>query len=98
MKNGWKMTDNLRILLFEALRRWIIWGDNKSLTEAWTGLGCKTTYKSALNAGLMEWVYGPPKTGTMGWLKLTPKGVDVLRGMLHTKLIRNFELNFPKEY
>lgn len=72
------MKSNSLDCLLEAYRRWIndIGGSNPNtpLGEKWLGLGTKTTYKSALDDGVMQWVYGTPHPRTMGWLKLTTTG------------------------
>ena len=68
-------------LLVEALRRYGRFGEGKSLTEAWTGLGSKTTYKPVLDKGYMEFIheYHPR---CIGWLRLTEKGARIVQAWL----------------
>ena len=73
------MSKKLKSLLFEAYRR----NDKvdahekgKPLTQRWLGLGTAAAYRSAVDAGLMQFHDGyipPPRC--MGWLCLTDKGV-----------------------
>jgi len=80
------MTTKVRDLLNEAIRRWLLFGDGKSLETSWTGLGYPSEYKPVIEAGLMEWIR-PPKKRCMGWLRLTSKGTEVVRQILRVKLI-----------
>lgn len=69
--------------LREALRRWLVFyvvgGEHdKPLHKAWLGLGYKTDYKAAVDAGLMEWVHGEPQPRCEGWLRLTPTGCAIV--------------------
>lgn len=76
-------------LLLEALRRWLYsvhvendhFEERRGLRNAWTGLGTRTLYKPVLDAGLMEFNsrYAPR---TIGWLRLTDKGVEIVKGWL----------------
>jgi hypothetical protein len=76
-------------LLFEAYRRNDM-GDahemSKPLHQRWLGLGTKTTYAAALQAGVMTWINGrePPKR-CKGWLVLTEKGVAMFNAHAHAE-------------
>ena len=65
---------NINDALQEAIRRLDQFHPNEDPLKAWSGLGFKTEYQAALNAGLMEWVY-TPHPRCMGWLRLTSKGL-----------------------
>lgn len=64
--------------LVEALRRYTRNHDGEELTEAWTGLGNKTSYRGSLRDGYMTWVHGTPTPGTIGWLRLTNSGAKIV--------------------
>lgn len=65
-------------------------GSNQPLEKRWLGLGTRTTYKSALDAGLMKFESDyPPRC--MGWLRLTEKGIALFRE-LEPELKRRWEL------
>ena len=71
-----------RDLMLEAIRRLEQFHPNEDPLAAWSGLGTRTDYKPALDAGLMEWASAPAPR-CMGWLRLTEKGlaeVDQIRG------------------
>jgi hypothetical protein len=64
--------------LVEALRRRQRFNDlNKSVTDQWTGLGCKGEYKQAVEAGYMK-VATSLNPGHQTWWKLTEKGARVV--------------------
>ena len=73
------MNRNLRSQMFEAYRRAHMgdsWEKAKPLGQKWIGLGTRSAYKEALDGGYM--VFHDGKTPEcMGWLVLTPKGVDL---------------------
>lgn len=75
------MTQKQLDLMLEAYRRWVVLGHNeqKPLRERWLGLGTESNYRPVLTAGLMQWVEEKPTPRTMGWLKLTEKGEDIIR-------------------
>ena len=78
-----KLTRPLKRILFEAYRRSKLFNNSKrskSILQQWLGLGSKSAYKSALNAGLMRWWNDklPPKYCT-GWLCLTEKGLGAMQ-------------------
>jgi hypothetical protein len=74
-------------LLCEAARRYLCFNpENRPLTEAWTGLGSMTTYRTVLDAGLMTWVDSAPTARCGGWLKLTPQGANAVRQMIRAQL------------
>lgn len=79
------MSKSLKHILEEAIQRWLDFGSCQSLEKAWTGLGFYTDYKIAITAGYMQFVK-PTRKGTMGWLRLTPLGVEAVRQMLRDKL------------
>jgi hypothetical protein len=90
------MTRKAEMYLHEALRRWLNWGENKPFDLAWTGLGTKNQYKELLDEGLMQWVNDEaPAPYCSGWLHLTPYGVEQLRKLLWSKLIKDYELRLP---
>ena len=71
-------------LLCEALRRHTqinLQRGNKPLTEAWLGLGAFSTYKPALKAGFMTYVFGP-HPGFITWWKLTGEGAKIVQSWL----------------
>ena len=68
-------------LLLEALRRYINWHQGEPLTEAWTGLGSYTTYKPAVDAGLMTYAT-KPNPGYTTWWRLTDKGATYVQAWL----------------
>jgi len=78
MSKPTKLTSKQRALLQGAMRRYTVFHPGESLTEAWTGLGSRTTYKPVLNAGLMEWVR-EPKPRCTGWLRLTEAGATIVQ-------------------
>ena len=49
---------------------------NKPLKSRWLGLGTKTEYGPAIDAGLMQFVHTPQKRCN-GWLNLTDEGVEL---------------------
>lgn len=71
------------LLLLEAYRRWITFGDrtfDKSIGDKWLGLGTESEYRSVIKDGYMVWHDGiTPKPRIGGWLKLTIKGEEVIR-------------------
>lgn len=71
------------LILLEAYRRWITFGDrppDKSLGDKWLGLGTEAEYRSIIEDGYMVWVnYEAPSPRIMGWLKLTSKGEEIIR-------------------
>ena len=75
-----RLTISQHRLLVAALRRhtrFNLTDLKKPLTEAWTGLGSKTTYRSVLEAGLMTYATTPnPRYST--WWKLTPSGAVII--------------------
>lgn len=62
-------------LLIEAIRRLDLFHPDKDPLEAWSGLGFRTDYRPVIAVNLMEWVDGAPAPRTMGWLRLTEKGL-----------------------
>jgi len=85
--NETKLTRRQRSLLREAMRRYIHFYSGWELTEAWTGLGYYTTYKSVLSTdlmgtSLMEWVHGKPRFRCAGWLRLTEAGAAIVQAWL----------------
>lgn len=66
--------------LHESLRRYTRFHSDKPLTDpsAWTGLGFKSDYRAAINAGLMQFIH-PYRPRCMGWLKLTDKGAAIVQ-------------------
>lgn len=67
--------------LIEAYRRWICFDEKetKPLGERWLGLGTPASYREAVKSGYMAWTGGEPRPSVMGWLKLTPKGEEIMR-------------------
>jgi len=84
-------------LLLEALRRYVTFHQGELLTEAWTGLGSYSAYKSVVDSGLMTYVH-KPRPGTTQWWKLTPTGAEIVQGWLDEQRamppspLYNFEL------
>lgn len=77
----------VRRALEEAARRWKLRrnGDHsggQTLETAWTGLGNRTAYGEAIEAGYMEWACGEPAFRCMGWLRLTAKGAGYVECLL----------------
>ncbi len=73
-------------LITEALRRWRLRSDGdhtggQALTTAWTGLGSATTYKPAVDAGLMECATSP-NPGYMTWWRLTEAGAKAVQALI----------------
>jgi len=66
-------------VLAEALRRRCRFNgnDKQSILKQWTGLGCATEYKQAVQGGYMEHAQ-KPNPGAMCWWKLTPKGAAIV--------------------
>lgn len=83
---GVKLTKRNISLLLEARRRYVNFAirDNKSIADAWLGLGMASTYAPAVKSGIMEsvGVYAPR---CLGWFKLTPLGVKVFAAWLATE-------------
>ena len=70
-------------LLCEALRRhtrFNLHGTDlrKPLTEAWTGLGSYSEYRTVLDAGLMTYATRP-NPGYITWWKLTESGAKIVQ-------------------
>lgn len=82
MSKSTKLTSRQESLLQEALRRHIHFYSGWELTDAWTGLGCRTAYKPVLSAGLMTWVHDEPRFRCMGWLRLTESGAEIVQAWL----------------
>ena len=75
----YKLTIRQHRLLVEALRRWVAFQRRRrSLERAWLGLGTYTTYKPALEGGLMDYATSP-NPGHITWWKLTPLGIAILK-------------------
>jgi len=79
--------------MFEAFRRNDMADSverRKPLSQRWVGLGSSTAYRPVLETGLMAFHDGKtPPRGCMGWLVLTPKGVELyaeLAPELHRRL------------
>lgn len=92
MSKSTKLTRRQESLLREALRRYIHFYSGWELTDAWTGLGNRSTYKPVLEAGLMEWcATGGPKPRCTGWLRLTETGAVIVQAWLDemTKEVTN---------
>ncbi len=70
------VTEKQAVLLREAYRRWKMYsrGDDKTILEAWTGLGSATFYKPVVDAGFMEPIHAL-HPGNSIWWRLTEKGV-----------------------
>jgi len=80
-----KLSHRQRALLGEAAYRYTRFSRGRSLTEAWTGLGSRTTYEPVLDAGLMEWIH-EPAPGRPGWLRLTEAGAKIIQEWIaHTQ-------------
>ena len=67
--------------LMEALRRYTRFHQGEPLTQAWTGLGSMTTYKSVLDAELMTYAT-PPNPGYKTWWRLTDAGAAIVQAWL----------------
>ncbi len=67
--------------LKEALRRFEMFNRDKTLKDAWTGLGTATDYKLVVKAGLMEHVHGP-NPRYLCWWRLTDAGVVRVQEMI----------------
>ena len=68
--------------MFEAFRRNQMADSHeqtKPLHLRWLGLGTLSVYRTAFDAGLMEWAASVPAPRCMGWVKLTTKGTEVLK-------------------
>ena len=77
-----RLGKNQLSLLLEALRRYTRFNNqNKSITEAWTGLGSASCYAPAVNGGYMQ-VATSPNPGYITWWKLTEKGAMIVNAML----------------
>jgi len=63
--------------LVEALRRYLRFHHDCPITQAWTGLGSKTQYRQALEAGLMTYAT-TPHPGYMTWWRLTERGAGIV--------------------
>ncbi len=90
---------NIR-LMNEAIRRYCLFHAGESLDFAWIGLGTKSEYRPALDAGLMTFHDGrEPYKRCMGWLVLTKKGQTEFLKML-ANLIKNSYIpeNFVNQY
>jgi hypothetical protein len=72
-------------LFYEAARRFIQFnqmsGKNKTLTEAWTGLGTMSVYQSMYNAGLMIPIR-PYYQYCETWWMLTKRGAKVVKKLI----------------
>lgn len=82
-------------LLIEATRRYTRFHQGEDLNRAWCGLGTASQYKTALEAGLMEFAKPTPK-GTRGWLLLTDAGVEIVKtwidmGLTHEEIEQTSE-------
>ncbi len=80
------LTPQRERLLREALRRWRMRprGEHtggETLTTAWLGLGSKTQYGPALDAGWMNYAT-MPNPGYATWWRLTNAGAAIVRGWL----------------
>ena len=69
--------------LVEALRRRVCFNRDpkKTITEQWTGLGCRTEYKQAETHGYMR-IATAPNPGCMTWWALTPLGAAIVKQWL----------------
>jgi len=75
-------------LLCEALRRFECFAVRRDgrkwtptdLQRAWTGLGTRSEYRPAIDAGLMRGApcTSPPAPGCMGWWSLTETGAQIV--------------------
>ena len=82
MSEPTKLTRRQRALLQEAMRRYIHFYSGWELTDAWTGLGYRTTYEPVLSTGLMTWIHNKPGRWQMGWLRLTESGAKIVQAWL----------------
>lgn len=83
-EHTYKLTTRQHRLLCEALRRQTRFNmrDRKyPLAFAWLGLGTYTTYKPAIDAGLMTYVH-KPNPGHAQWWKLTEAGERIVQKWL----------------
>lgn len=69
--------------LIEAVRRYQRFSEGEPLHFAWVGLGYKKDYQRAIQDGYMKWAHGEPRKRTMGWLRLTEKGVLEVQKMIN---------------
>lgn len=74
----YNLTSRQHVLLYEALRRFLNFHPDEDLLHAWTGLGVPSTYKPAVDAGLMEVVHPPTEPRIIAWWRLTPRGAAVV--------------------
>ena len=79
-----KLTKRQTGLLFEAYRRNDMADSHersKPLRNRWLGLGTEAIYRPVIDGGLMVFHDGRiPPAKYMGWLCLTPRGVDAFLG------------------
>jgi hypothetical protein len=76
-------------LLLEALRRYCQFHSGEPLTQAWTGLGTLTEYKSVLDEGYMQpallmgqYNAGPHRPRENSWFRLTEKGAEIVQSWM----------------
>lgn len=80
-----KLGKNQQAILYEAARRWLLFGkpEGKTLHTAWTGLGPHTTYRTVLDGGYMQYACSVPRNpGHDAWYSLTPKGVEIVEEVI----------------
>jgi len=84
-----KINKNCFELLLEAYRRQEIFERNndrhelmKPLGDRWLGLGTQSAYQLGFDAGLFRWIASIPQKRCMGWVALTPKGVEAFNELL----------------
>ena len=90
-KVGKPVTGKQRSLLLEAKRRYTLFYPEEELMEAWTGLGYRSDYKPALEAGLMEWALHEPAFRCMGWLRLTESGAKIVQAWLDEEVTNGLQ-------
>lgn len=91
-KLNWKQ----QVLLEEALRRYWLFAEGKSLTEAWTGLGYKSDYKPVVDAGLMAPI-GRDLPGCLRWFRLTKEGAAVVQQWIDEQKYRIEDYELRKQ-
>jgi len=69
-------------LLRNALYRYLRFHKGEELTRAWTGLGTAAVYRPVTDAGYMEFIHGTPEPRIDGWLRLTPKGAEIVQAWI----------------
>lgn len=75
---SYKLTNSQHGILCEALRRYDRFSRKEGILTAWTGLGSKATYRSAVDNGYMVSIHGHEHEKYDSWWRLMMEGAAIV--------------------